>query len=130
MGATKRGLAYIDLTSGDIHKDLQLSNRMPSVCNAMLSIEDVEIEILNDTPSGKSSTKRFVIGYKNGTNLINLQWILELKDPKSRMWANVHKLKKSLIYLFKVVCTYPDFLIRMKQLVLYSPETAVQIKDF
>ncbi|MEK4517861.1 hypothetical protein NSS64_21435 [Paenibacillus sp. FSL H8-0122] len=58
VGATKRGLAYIDLTSGDIHKDLQLSNRMPSVCNAMLSIEDVEIEILNDTPSGKSSTKK------------------------------------------------------------------------
>ncbi|OMD89873.1 hypothetical protein BSK49_10930 [Paenibacillus odorifer] len=58
VNATKQGLVYIDLISGEIHKELNLSNRVPSVCSAMLSIEDVEIEILNDTPSGMSSTKK------------------------------------------------------------------------
>ena len=70
VNATERGLAYIDLTSGGIHKELKLSNRMPSVCNAMLSIEEVEIEILNDTHSGKSSTKkvRYWLGERDRLN--------------------------------------------------------------
>ncbi|MEK4877898.1 hypothetical protein [Paenibacillus sp. FSL R5-0908] len=58
VNATEQGLPYIDFISGEIHKEMNLSNRMPSVCSAMLSIEDVEIEILSDTPSGMSSTKK------------------------------------------------------------------------
>jgi hypothetical protein len=51
------GLTSIDLKSGDIHKSLKLENRMPAVCNAMISLGVYRFEIIHDTPSGASSTK-------------------------------------------------------------------------
>jgi hypothetical protein len=51
------GFATIDLKSGDIHKSLKLENRMPAVCNAMVSLGVFRYEIIHDTPSGASSTK-------------------------------------------------------------------------
>ncbi|OXM82460.1 hypothetical protein [Paenibacillus rigui] len=55
--AKAHGGISIDLRSGDIHKKLNLANRMPSVCSAMVSLGGFEYEIINDTPSGASSTK-------------------------------------------------------------------------
>lgn len=53
--------SHVDLVSGDIHKDMNLINRMPSVCNAMTSLEknyNIRHEIIHNTPSGMSSTKK------------------------------------------------------------------------
>lgn len=55
--AEQRGVEYMDISSGEIHKLMGLSNRIPSVCNAMLKIEEYAFEIIRDTPSGMSSTK-------------------------------------------------------------------------
>ncbi|WP_404332151.1 hypothetical protein [Mesobacillus maritimus] len=51
------GKEYMDLRSGDLHKQMNLQNRMPAVCNAMVSLGVFRPEIIHDTPSGKSSTK-------------------------------------------------------------------------
>lgn len=52
------GLSTIDIKSGDIHKELKLQNRMPPVCNAMVSLGVYNrYEVIHDTPSGASSTK-------------------------------------------------------------------------
>jgi hypothetical protein len=51
-------IPYIDLTSGKIHKDMNLNNRFAPVCNAMTSIHNTRFEIIQDTPSGMSSTKK------------------------------------------------------------------------
>lgn len=53
---TRKGSPYVDLISGDIHKEMNLKNKFPSVCNAMIRIEDIDFEVLQSTPSGKSST--------------------------------------------------------------------------
>ncbi|WP_040205936.1 hypothetical protein [Neobacillus jeddahensis] len=55
--AKEDGLKTIDLKSGDIHKILNLENRMPPVCNAMVSLGVFKYDIIHDTPSGASSTK-------------------------------------------------------------------------
>ncbi|GFZ94018.1 hypothetical protein GCM10008018_45600 [Paenibacillus marchantiophytorum] len=55
--AKAQGVTIIDLRSGDIHKNLKLANRMPSICSAMVSLGAFNFEIINDTPSGASSTK-------------------------------------------------------------------------
>jgi hypothetical protein len=56
----EEGLSTIDIRSGNIHKEMGLDNRMPSVCGAMETIEGFkEYEIVSDTPSGKSSTRIF-----------------------------------------------------------------------
>lgn len=62
--AKAKGDSSIDLKSGNVHKNLGLSNRMPSVCNAMVSLGVFRYEIINDTPSGKSSTRmvRYYLG--------------------------------------------------------------------
>ena len=44
------------LISGDIHRRMQLSNKMPSVCSAMYALMRPDDEVLHTTPSGKSST--------------------------------------------------------------------------
>lgn len=49
-------LKYIDLVSGEIHKNMGLKNKMPSVCAAMYKARKGNDEILKTTPSGKSST--------------------------------------------------------------------------
>jgi hypothetical protein len=46
----------LTLRSGDIHKDLNLKNCMPPVCNAMYQMMLDGDKILHTTPSGKSST--------------------------------------------------------------------------
>ena len=62
--AKEDGITSIDLKSGDIHKSLKLENRMPPVCNAMVSLGVYRFEIIHDTPSGASSTKvvRYYLG--------------------------------------------------------------------
>ncbi|MFG6117914.1 hypothetical protein [Thalassobacillus sp. B23F22_16] len=65
--AKEEGQTYVDLKSGDLHRMLELKNRMPSVCNAMTSIGAFTYEILHDTPSGASST-RLVRYYLNKEN--------------------------------------------------------------
>ena len=54
--AEKRGEVNIILTSGNIHKELGLKNRMPMVCNAMYSVMRKRDSIVSSTPSGYSST--------------------------------------------------------------------------
>ena len=51
-----RGEDTCILVSGDIHRDMGLHNTMPSVCNVMYQLRRPGDEILNRTPSGKSST--------------------------------------------------------------------------
>jgi hypothetical protein len=58
INAKAQGNVHLELVSGDIHKAMNLSNRMPSVCQAMISVDGYVFEILHDTPSGHSSTKR------------------------------------------------------------------------
>ncbi len=50
------GRQYLELVSGDIHKQLGLKNRMPQVCDAMYKKMGSKDEIIKTTPSGKSST--------------------------------------------------------------------------
>lgn len=54
--ALKDELEYLDVISGDIHRDMNLKNRMPSVCGAMYHLKNEMDEVLSTTPSGKSST--------------------------------------------------------------------------
>ena len=56
VSARETGKKYIVLRSGDIHKDLNLSNAMPSVCNAMRQVMNTGDIVLHTTPSGNSST--------------------------------------------------------------------------
>ena len=50
------GLEYVDIVSGDVHKQMRLDNKMPSVCSAMYTLMNEKDVILHSTPSGKSST--------------------------------------------------------------------------
>lgn len=52
----KEGNSSCVLTSGQIHKAMGLSSKMPSVCSAMYQIMGSRDKILHTTPSGKSST--------------------------------------------------------------------------
>lgn len=54
--ALKDGEEYLDVISGDIHRDMNLKNYMPSVCGAMYQLKSEMDEVLSTTPSGKSST--------------------------------------------------------------------------
>ena len=54
--ARKEGKTFLVLRSGDIHKELELKNYMPSVCNAMRQSMCSGDLILHTTPSGNSST--------------------------------------------------------------------------
>lgn len=54
--AKMRGKEYIDLVSGDVHKQLGLKNRMPQVCKIMYEKMKPGDKILHTTPSGMSST--------------------------------------------------------------------------
>ena len=55
--AAEDGLSVFEISSGQIHKGMKLKNRIPSVCNAMVKINDYPHEIIKDTASGNSSTK-------------------------------------------------------------------------
>ena len=50
------GKDKIILISGELHRELGLRNRMPSVCRAMYRCMCKKDVILNRTPSGFSST--------------------------------------------------------------------------
>jgi len=52
----EKGKDYVDIVSGDIHREMKLRNKMPSVCSAMYQMMKSNDEILSATPSGKSST--------------------------------------------------------------------------
>lgn len=54
--AKNNGERFIVLRSGDIHKDLNLKNAMPQVCNAMWQCMNEGDVVLHTTPSGQSST--------------------------------------------------------------------------
>ncbi|SFQ05112.1 DUF6884 domain-containing protein [Caldicoprobacter faecalis] len=54
--AKRKGYDYIELVSGDIHKQLGLKDRMPQVCSAMYQKMMPGDKVLHTTPSGKSST--------------------------------------------------------------------------
>lgn len=56
--STEKNNGSIDcvLISGDIHRRMRLSNKMPSVCSAMYALMRQGDEVLHTTPSGKSST--------------------------------------------------------------------------
>ncbi|MBR5245794.1 MAG: hypothetical protein IKV25_00295 [Clostridia bacterium] len=54
--ARASGKKSLILISGDVHKDLELKDRMPSVCNAMRQCMNLGDVVLHTTPSGKSST--------------------------------------------------------------------------
>lgn len=51
-----RGEDSCTLVSGDIHRAMGLKNTMPSVCSVMYQLKRTGDQILNTTPSGKSST--------------------------------------------------------------------------
>ena len=54
--ARSKGQTSITLRSGDVHKDLHLCQRMPSVCSAMYRCMEKDDVILHTTASGYSST--------------------------------------------------------------------------
>lgn len=54
--ARASGKDSITLISGDLHKELNLKNAMPQVCNAMRQVMTVGDTVLHTTPSGNSST--------------------------------------------------------------------------
>ena len=54
--AKASGLDKIILKSGDLHKDLNLKNAMPQICNAMRQSMNDDDVVLHTTPSGNSST--------------------------------------------------------------------------
>ena len=54
--AKENGRNSLVLRSGDIHKELQLKNAMPAVCNAMRQCMNSFDVVLHSTPSGNSST--------------------------------------------------------------------------
>ena len=56
MDAKSKGQTSLVLRSGDIHKDLNLKDRMPPVCDAMYQCMTEGDRILHTTPKGKSST--------------------------------------------------------------------------
>lgn len=56
----------IIVVSGETHKELQLKNSMPMVCNAMYAIMREDDQVLEASPSGFSSTLK--IKYKARRN--------------------------------------------------------------
>ena len=54
--AKSNGKSFLVLRSGNIHKDLNLKNAMPQVCNAMRQAMNTDDVVLHTTPSGNSST--------------------------------------------------------------------------
>ncbi|MFI8577552.1 hypothetical protein ACIGEL_17715 [Rossellomorea aquimaris] len=51
-----RGRLFVDLRSGDIHKEMGLKNRIAPVCNAMESLGMFRFQVLHRTASGHSTT--------------------------------------------------------------------------
>lgn len=49
------GIKTVDLRSGDIHKKLQLSAKLPIVCNAMTSLQLFRYEVIQSPAKGRGS---------------------------------------------------------------------------
>jgi hypothetical protein len=81
--AKSEGEEFLDLRSGDLHKELGLKDRLPSVCGAMESIPAYQWTKLSDSPSGKSTTK--VIRYYLNGKPMNID---EGESKKERMVQN------------------------------------------
>ena len=62
--AKNEGLCSIRIKSGDIHKELGLSSRMPTVCNAMYKLQTSGDIIIERPPKGYGS--RLIIEYHTG----------------------------------------------------------------
>jgi len=63
--AKLRGEDYIDLVSGDIHKQMGMKNRMPQICRIMYEKMMPGDEVLHTTPSGYSSTIKIRYDLRN-----------------------------------------------------------------
>ncbi len=50
------GAKFVDLKSGDIHRQLDFKDRLPTVCGAMNSIPSYKMEVIHETASKNSST--------------------------------------------------------------------------
>ncbi len=50
------GVEFVDLKSGDIHRQLNFKDRLPTVCAAMYSVSSYRQEVIHQTASKKSST--------------------------------------------------------------------------
>jgi hypothetical protein len=61
LSAKSNGQDYCVLISGDIHEEMNLVNRMPSVCREMKKMMGSDDQILHTTPRGNSNTIK--IGY-------------------------------------------------------------------
>ncbi len=59
------GEDYIDLVSGDIHKQMGMKNRMPQICRIMYEKMMPGDEVLHTTPSGKSTTIKIRYDLRN-----------------------------------------------------------------
>ncbi|MZQ99523.1 MAG: hypothetical protein GT601_17790 [Acidaminobacter sp.] len=58
--AKEEGFESFDVQSGDIHREMGLLNRIPSVCAAMESLHNYsDYEVIYDTQSKRSSTRVF-----------------------------------------------------------------------
>lgn len=57
--AKEDGVTYIELVSGDIHRELGLKNAMPTVCLVLRTLDRYKAEIIHETPSTFSSTNKY-----------------------------------------------------------------------
>jgi hypothetical protein len=67
--ARRRGDVTVRIVAGEVHKALRLSNRVPTVCEALasgkfLEQNDLAIEQREGPPSGRSTTVTFVYRLK------------------------------------------------------------------
>lgn len=53
-----RGETTCVLVSGDIHREMELENRMPAVCSVMYQLMGSDDRVLSETQSKQSSTIR------------------------------------------------------------------------
>lgn len=53
--AKNNNLEYLEIISGNIHRELNLSERMPTVCNAMYKLKKDDDEIIFSPPKGRGS---------------------------------------------------------------------------
>lgn len=53
LSKKEHGIKIIELRSGDIHEDLKLSNRLPTVCDAMTSLDIFRYDIIRTPLKGR-----------------------------------------------------------------------------
>jgi len=60
--ARRAGEEYLIVRSSELHKELGLVSRMPTVCDAMYKLKELDDRILEAPPKGRGS--RLIIEYK------------------------------------------------------------------